>query len=833
VAKDFTAGLSLADIRGFCPSEPSLNGSYSLAAAAYYARTRDFSKNGRNQPVELFAVGLSPNIPQISLKDGRGHQANLMPLVVVSPTNNGQYDPFPSTRSLINFIIKRAQADVNGLTFRMQFLTNFESCIEPYDIWERDHINNADVALLTTRNTPAQYREAEPYFINSGPFKTDVQSFLNNRYKIPANQPAYYAFKNPDNPSDPPLDITKYEVVGLAVTTNAVGSDTNWSAAIGYTINGVEHSGGYLDAANKGQDYRIPTYTPVYPYPHPDNRQLGVPNGASVGYLHVPNVVTDPLLTPWDCPFAGDTSAAGRRNCGIGDGTVAGKKYVADQMKYIQIRSFKFAQDDALTPANLPNPLWLAAKYGGYKDVNLNGQPDPGEWDSVRAGTPDNYFEVANLSELPEQLGKAFDRISKLGEAVTATSDSISTVLGGGLALQTSYVPEYSSAQDAGIPSEQRVKVKWVGNAMALFIDQWGNLREDTNLNGTLDVVSGDPASPTGDLVVIFENRTDSDNSRITLWADELGVNELEQPGSRHVLENMYQLRPVWDASRILSEIDDDKLDVPRNFSSAGAGRRIYSYADPEIDEAAGFASGVNLSSNLFTSENVDSLAPLLVQGYTLGAPRTFKGPESCQEAARRACGSASKVCQEIHVSAVGKPPHELKSLAVEIASDVSPGQVIAVSGAGGRLTLKVGRTSAKGVVTALNDFIYDNHVPHVVRAHLNVGDGGAWTPNAGSLVLPTANNPADRLETAKNLISYTLGRDIPGWRSRNVCTPWNTTAKKTWRLGDVINSRPIIVGEPTGAYDLVYGDLSFSRYKKNRPDAAEYPGTLGRRLVA
>jgi hypothetical protein len=835
VAKDFTAGLSLADIRGFCPSEPSLNGSYSLAAAAYYARTRDFSKNGRNQPAEIFAVGLSPNIPQISIKDGRGHQANIMPIAVVAPTRSPYADSFPSTRTLINFIIKRAQADVNGLTFRMQFLTNFESATEPNDIWERDHINNADVALLTTRKTPAHYREAEPYFINSGPFKTDVKSFLNNKYKIPANQPAYYAFKNPDNPSIPPLDITKYEVVGLAVTTNAVGSDTSWSAAVGYTINGVEHSGGYLDAANIGLDIRKPSLTPAYPYPHPDNRRLGVPNGTFVGSLNVPNATMDQLLTPWDCPFAGDSSPAGRKNCGLGDGSSAGKRAVADQMKYIQIRSFKFAENDGKTlqPANLPNPLWLAAKYGGFKDANQNGEPDPGEWDSVRAGVPDNYFEVANLSELPEQLGKAFDRISKAGEAVTATSDSISTVLGGGLAVQTSYVPEYSSSLDANVPEEKRVKIKWVGNAMALFMDQWGNLREDTNQNGVLDVVSGDPASPTGDLVVILENRSDSDNSRITLWADELGVNELEKPGARHILDNIHQLRPVWDASRILSEIDDDSLKAPRQFSSAKPGRRLYAYAGGDVRPEVGFPSAQSLSSHLFSEDNLNKLLPWLVQGYTLGAPRTFKGPEACQEAARRACGSASKICQEIHVSAVGKPPHELKSLAAEISADVSPGQVIAVSGAGGRLTLKVGRTTAKGVVTALNDFVYDNHVPHIVRAHLNVGDDGSWMPNVGSLVLPTANNPADRLETAKKLIAYAYGREIPGWRSRNACLPWNTTAKKTWRLGDVINSRPITVGEPTGAYDLVYGDLSFSRYKKNRPDAPLYPGTLGRRMVA
>jgi type IV pilus assembly protein PilY1 len=48
--------------------------------------------------------------------------------------------------------------------------------------------------------------------------------------------------------------------------------------------------------------------------------------------------------------------------------------------------------------------------------------------------------------------------------------------------------------------------------------------------------------------------------------------------------------------------------------------------------------------------------------------------------------------------------------------------------------------------------------------------------------------------------------------------------------MGDIINSKPVIVGEPAGSYDLIYGDRSYSSFKKNFTNAE---GTLGRRMVA
>ena len=62
----------------------------------------------------------------------------------------------------------------------------------------------------------------------------------------------------------------------------------------------------------------------------------------------------------------------------------------------------------------LKDPLWYAAKYGGFNDSNANDLPDlQSEWDSNGDGKPDNYFLVTNALTLKEELTKAFAQIER------------------------------------------------------------------------------------------------------------------------------------------------------------------------------------------------------------------------------------------------------------------------------------------------------------------------------------------------------------------------------------------------------------------------------------
>jgi type IV pilus assembly protein PilY1 len=74
----------------------------------------------------------------------------------------------------------------------------------------------------------------------------------------------------------------------------------------------------------------------------------------------------------------------------------------------------------------LKQPLWYAAKYGGFKDIDNDGKPSASnEWDANGDGVPDNYFFVTNPSMLETQLSNAFNAI--LAHAGSASSASVNS----------------------------------------------------------------------------------------------------------------------------------------------------------------------------------------------------------------------------------------------------------------------------------------------------------------------------------------------------------------------------------------------------------------------
>ena len=81
----------------------------------------------------------------------------------------------------------------------------------------------------------------------------------------------------------------------------------------------------------------------------------------------------------------------------------------------------------------LKDPLWYAAKYGGFLEAQgaENLRPDlQSEWDENSDGTPDDYFLVTNALTLKEQLTKSFleiiDRVTSASSA-SVNSGSISS----------------------------------------------------------------------------------------------------------------------------------------------------------------------------------------------------------------------------------------------------------------------------------------------------------------------------------------------------------------------------------------------------------------------
>jgi type IV pilus assembly protein PilY1 len=88
----------------------------------------------------------------------------------------------------------------------------------------------------------------------------------------------------------------------------------------------------------------------------------------------------------------------------------------------------------------LKSPLWYAAKWGGFKDLNDNGIPDlQMEWDKNNDGVPDNYFLVQNPLTLKDSLKSILSAI----KSQPGSSGKLSGEAGksGGRTFKSAYTP--------------------------------------------------------------------------------------------------------------------------------------------------------------------------------------------------------------------------------------------------------------------------------------------------------------------------------------------------------------------------------------------------------
>jgi type IV pilus assembly protein PilY1 len=95
-------------------------------------------------------------------------------------------------------------------------------------------------------------------------------------------------------------------------------------------------------------------------------------------------------------------------------------------------RTFDLATTQAATVLN--EPLFYAAKYGGFNDLNANNLPDQTtEWDNLLAngsagtdGIPDNFFQVTNPAALESSMDRAFIFILQVSSASSVATNSTS-----------------------------------------------------------------------------------------------------------------------------------------------------------------------------------------------------------------------------------------------------------------------------------------------------------------------------------------------------------------------------------------------------------------------
>ncbi len=238
-------------------------------------------------------------------------------------------------------------------------------------------------------------------------------------------------FEDVEQGADHDMDaiaVYQYSVVGNTVRVRVISEYAAGGITqhMGYVISGTTNDGIYLEVL--------------------DQRNGDVANDTDYR-LDTPDAFTGTPPAP--------NSGVGRWNDGVA-------------LPFDHTRDFTVNSVAASSVATVLNdPLWYAAKWGGFKDSDDDDVPDvTAEWDGdvsgVGAGTPDNYFLVTNALKLSMQLREAFTAI--LGDAAAASSASVNS---GSISTETRI---YQATFDTA---------NWTGNLAAFGVNpQNGRVNE-------------------------------------------------------------------------------------------------------------------------------------------------------------------------------------------------------------------------------------------------------------------------------------------------------------------------------------------------------------------
>jgi len=217
-------------------------------------------------------------------------------------------------------------------------------------------------------------------------------------------------YENAPSGSDYDNDMKGYLAYSASSSGNITiemwltGSSAGAVQTMGYTITGVQDPGTYYLLANDSQG-------PTYAFP----QKGGQFNGSRFFSATIAGIDAAAVCGTATAPAAGSatecqkTAWAGTTN-----------------NPYIRGLRTHAAGANSANTGLLKQPLWYAAKYGGFKDINNDGTPaNAAVWDSNGDGIPDNYFFVTNATNLESQLGNAFNAI--LSHAGSASSASVNS----------------------------------------------------------------------------------------------------------------------------------------------------------------------------------------------------------------------------------------------------------------------------------------------------------------------------------------------------------------------------------------------------------------------
>jgi len=199
--------------------------------------------------------------------------------------------------------------------------------------------------------------------------------------------------------------------------------------------------------------------------------------------------------------------------------------------------------------------LMHTAQQGAFEDANGDGIPQAAEYDKENNltgtlgadGIPDAYFESSNVDDLQDKLLATISSIIRKSSSGAAVSVLATSSTGEGALYQAYFYPstlETATNQD----------VTWIGYTQSLWVDTFGNLREDTNGDGTQDykvdlIVKTRLDTVTN--IVYVDKYIDADGNGLADDINSDGV--ITQADCTVCGQLLSDLKPIWEAGKQLA----------------------------------------------------------------------------------------------------------------------------------------------------------------------------------------------------------------------------------------------------------------------------------------
>ena len=190
-------------------------------------------------------------------------------------------------------------------------------------------------------------------------------------------------------------------------------------------------------------------------------------------------------------------------------------------------------------------------------NTSNNGNGNKNLYDTTDSEYGKYHFTAENPDSLGNQILAAVNDILERAASGTAVSVLATSGEGEGNLIQAYFRPT--------IPCGE-AEVKWIGYLQSLWVDAYGNLREDTNQNRVLDV-------NTDKIVTHFVDSETGDTMIKRFDVSETTPYPVLETASYEVL-GLDQISPLWEAGKILQQ-------------RSASDRKIFTYIDKNGDAAA------------------------------------------------------------------------------------------------------------------------------------------------------------------------------------------------------------------------------------------------------